>query len=128
LIFTWYLYKAAGYAAGLSFLKAGANALPPVDRLRGITGSPTVNYMIGFTAPLLNLSGAVALIFLRRAASWLFAAALLVGVGLSSLAIAQWLHGGVRGSILAVNAFINCCIGAGVLWYSWRLRKAGRLY
>jgi len=84
LIFIWCLHKAAGYAAGPSFLKNGANALPPADRL-------------------------------------------LVSVGLSSLAIAQWLHGGVRGSLLAANAVLNCGIGAGVLWDSWRLRRAGRL-
>jgi hypothetical protein len=127
LILVWYLYKAAGYAIGLSYLKASRQALPGVEMVHGMTSSPSLNYALGLIAPLLFLAGAVALLFLRRAAAWLFFVALVVSVALSSVTLGRWLHMGVQGVLLTLNAALNLAIGAGVSWYSWHLRRAGRL-
>ena len=127
LIFVWFLYKAAGYAVGLSFLKTGGNALPAPQSVQGLTSSHSMNYVLGFIAPLLYLSGAVALVLLRRAAPWLFGVALLVGIGMSMSTISRWFHTGAQGVFLAANAALNLGIGAVVCWYSWRLDRAGRL-
>src|SRR5215831_11654516 len=119
-VFVWYVFS-AGYTL-LSFALIFAGRIPlSAEASRYLSSLSPLDYTATILALLLSVGGAVALLLLRRAAPYLFSAALLLNI--ASVA----LHALTKGLVAALGAGgpIGLILGSGiavlVCVYAWRL-------
>lgn len=126
VVFLWYVFS-AGYTL-LSFALIFAGRVPlTAEASRYLSSLSPLDYTVTVLALLLNLSGAAALLVLRRVAPYLFIAALTLNVALVGLhALTKGLvsalgAGGPVGLVLGYGVSVLVCI------YAWRLHTRGAL-
>jgi hypothetical protein len=117
----------AGYTL-LSFALIFSGRVPvSAEASRYLSSLSSLDYTVTILALLLNVGGTVALLLLRRAAPYLFSAALLLNI------VSVALHALMKGLVAALGAGgpIGLILGYGisvlVCLYAWRLYARGAL-